>query len=193
MEKQSLINVIQSGIPISMERTQDIVAHFNKIDIHKNDFFLKEGSVSNNYLFLENGLMRAFTFDTNGDEITTAFYSNNQFVFEVASLFQRIPSKENIQAIEDCQGWSLTFDSLQTLFHTIPEFREFGRGILVKGFISFKQRSLSLINETAEQRYENLMKERPEILQRAPLKHIASYLGVTDSSLSRIRRQFLKK
>jgi len=82
---------------------------------------------------------------------------------------------------------------LQTLFHNIPEFREFGRMILVKGFIAFKQRALSLINETAEQRLENLIKVRPEIFQKAPLKNIASYLGITDTSLSRIRREITKK
>jgi len=82
---------------------------------------------------------------------------------------------------------------LQTLFHNIPEFREFGRMILVKGFIAFKQRALSLINETAEQRLENLVKVRPEIFQKAPLKNIASFLGVTDTSLSRIRREIAKK
>ena len=79
------------------------------------------------------------------------------------------------------------------LFHSIYEFREFGRMILVKGFISFKQRTLSLINESAEQRYETLITARPEIFQRAPLKYIASYLGITDSSLSRIRRELAHK
>jgi len=65
--------------------------------------------------------------------------------------------------------------------------------ILVKGFISFKQRALSLINESAEERYETLINSRPEIFQRAPLKYIASYLGITDTSLSRIRRELAHK
>jgi hypothetical protein len=114
-------------------------------------------------------------------------------VFEVGSFFQKTPSKENFQALEDCSGWFINFDQLQLLFHTIPEFREFGRMILVKGFITFKQRALSLINERAERRYESLINARPDIFQKAPLKYIASYLGITDTSLSRIRRELSHK
>jgi ribosomal protein L10 len=79
------------------------------------------------------------------------------------------------------------------LFHSIPEFREFGRAMLVKEFSMYKQRTLSLINQTAEERYKELISTGKEIFQYAQLKHIASYLGITDTSLSRIRREFSKK
>jgi len=85
------------------------------------------------------------------------------------------------------------YDSLQILFHSIPEFREFGRTNLVNGFIALKERTLSIINLTAEQRYEDLMRTRPEIFQNAPLKQIASFLGITDTSLSRIRKEFKQR
>jgi hypothetical protein len=73
------------------------------------------------------------------------------------------------------------------------DFRDFGRSILVKGFSSLKIRMLSMITETAEQRYDTMLKTNPEIFQQAPLKHIASYLGITDTSLSRIRKEYTKK
>jgi CRP-like cAMP-binding protein len=188
MGKENLIAFIEQVLPIPRGKVEEIVTHFQPVQLSKNDFFIKEGKVCNDYLFLDSGFIRAFTFDLEGNEVTTEFYSNKQVVFEVGSFFQKTASKENFQALEDCSGWFITYDQLQVLFHSIPEFREFGRMVLVKGFISFKQRTLSLINETAEQRYETLMRTRPEILQKAPLKCIASYLGVTDSSLSRIRR-----
>jgi hypothetical protein len=125
--------------------------------------------------------------------VTTEFYSDRQVVFEVGSFFTKVPSTENFQALENCSGWFINYDQLNMLFHSIPEFREFGRMILVRGFISFKQRTLSLINETAEQRYERLISSRPEIFQKAPLKFIASFLGITDTSLSRIRREIVEK
>ena len=75
----------------------------------------------------------------------------------------------------------------------MPEFRDFGRSILVKGFSSLKVRMLSMITETAEQRYDTLLKTNPEIFQHAALKHIATYLGITDTSLSRIRKEYTKK
>ena len=102
-------------------------------------------------------------------------------------------STENIQALTECKGYSITFEKLNMLFHTIPEFREFGRAMLVREFVAFKQRTLALINKSAEERYENLIDAEKEIFKYAQLKHIASYLGITDTSLSRIRREFSKK
>jgi len=96
-------------------------------------------------------------------------------------------------ALCDCKGWFITFDQLQLLFHSIYEFREFGRSVLVQGYISLKQRMLSQINESAETRYANLLNNNPEIFQNAPLKNIATYLGITNTSLSRIRKEFSKK
>jgi len=193
MDRSKLISFIEQVIPIPRPRVEEIASHFQDIQIRKNEFFIQQGKVCVNYLFLENGFIRSYTLDLDGNEVTTEFYSNNQVVFEVGSFFQKTPSKESFQALEDSHGWYIDFGQLQTLFHSIPEFREFGRMILVKGFISFKQRALSLINESAEQRYATLIQSRPEIFQRAPLKYIASYLGITDTSLSRIRRELAQK
>lgn len=193
MDKTSLIKFFQQATPIKQEMVFRIAKHFKLREFSRGDFFLKEGKVSNEYLFLESGYMRAFLFDTEGNEVTVNFYSSNNVVFEVSSFFQRVPTQENIQALTDCIGWAVTFEELNMLFHSLPEFREFGRAMLVKGFVSLKVRTLSMINKTAEQRYANLLKSNPEIFQNAPLKFIASYLGLTDTSLSRIRREFSKK
>lgn len=193
MDRNKLISFIEHIVPIPRQKVEQIASYFQEMKIEKNTFFIKEGKVCNQYLFLEKGFIRAYTIDLEGNEVTTEFYSDNQIVFEVGSFFRKTPSMENFQALEDCEGWYIDFDQLQLLFHSIPEFREFGRMILVRGFISFKQRALSLINESAEQRYETLIKARPEIFQRAPLKYIASYLGITDTSLSRIRRELTHK
>lgn len=193
MAKEALIAFIQSSIPIPGSALTNIIDHFEKRIIKKNEFFLKEGKVSNDYFFLETGCMRAFTHDPDGNEVTTYFYSRNKYVFEVSSLFMRTVSTENIQALTDCTGYSITFETLNELFHSSPEFREFGRMMLVKAFAAFKQRTLELINKSAEERYENLINANREIFQYAHLKHIASYLGITDTSLSRIRRGYTKK
>lgn len=189
MPSQALIAFIQQSLPVSLEKIREIAQQFQPIEIKKNDYFLRQGRQGDKYLFLEKGMIRAFTNDQDGNETTTEFYSANQVVFEVASFFQKQPSPENLQALEDCVGEFITFDRVQYLFHSLPEFREFGRMLLVKGFITFKQRTLSLISETAEQRYRRLLNTRPDIFQKVPLKFIASYLGVTDSSLSRIRKE----
>lgn len=193
MENKTLIEFLYNSTLISLSKAKDIADGFAPKEIAKGEYFLKEGLHSNEYLFLEKGFMRAFAHDTEGNEVTTHFYTEHNVVFEVSSFFNRTISRENIQALTDCSGQFITYEQLNNLFHTIPEFREFGRSILVKGFSSLKTRTLSVITDTAEERYAALLKNNPEIFQYAPLKAIASYLGITDSSLSRIRREFSKK
>lgn len=184
-----LTNVFGLPYPIALQ-----IAHeFQPVEIAKGDHFLQEGTVSNAYLFLASGMMRSYLYDTEGSEVTLQFYSDGSVVFEAASFFLRKPSQENIQTLTDCNGWTLNFDQLNYLFHSIPEFRESGRGILVKSLVGLKMRTFSMINQTAEQRYAALLQSNPEIFQQAPLKYIASYLGITDTSLSRIRKEFQQK
>jgi CRP-like cAMP-binding protein len=195
MNKDTLITFIQSNINniiVSKEGIQAITDLFDEKEISKNEFLLKAGKVSG-YFFLTEGFMRAYTYDTDGNEITTYFYSKNRVVFEVASFFLHIPSTENIQAVTDCKGYFTTFEKVNSLFHSVPEFREFGRLMLVKEFVAYKQQTLAMINKSAEERYVDLIQSNKEIFQYAQLKHIASYLGMTDTSLSRVRREFARK
>ena len=193
MEIEKLVQFFYSSNLVPLNTAREIADKFNHKIIYKNQFLLLEGNHSNEYLFLDNGFMRAFAHDTEGNEVTTNFYSGNQVVFEVSSFFNRTISKENIQALTDCEGWFITYEQLNMLFHSLPAFRDFGRSVLVKGFAGLKTRMLSMITETAEERYSRLLKTNPEIFQYAPLKHIASYLGITDTSLSRIRKEFSQK
>jgi CRP-like cAMP-binding protein len=192
-DRNELIRFIQQTISMKDAMANHIAQNFQPKEFAKGDFFVNAGKINNEYLFLENGYMRAFLPDTEGNEVTVNFYSPKSVVFEVSSFFQRVIAQENIQALTEAKGWVITFGELDNLFHSIPEFRDFGRAILVKGFISLKMRTLSMINKTAEQRYASLLKSNPDILQNAPLKYIASYLGLADTSLSRIRKEFSKK
>jgi CRP-like cAMP-binding protein len=193
MSKEKLTGFLKSTNLISYSAALQITEQFNHKIIAKNQFKLTAGKISDEYLFLEKGYMRAFAHDTEGNEVTTNFYIPGQVIFEVSSFFNRTRSKENIQALTDCEGWFITYNQLNDLFHALPEFREFGRAMLVKGFAALKIRTLSMITETAEERYAHLLKSNPEIFQHAPLKNIASYLGITDTSLSRIRKELAKK
>lgn len=170
------------------EKLEAVLSCFQQRQIDKNCFLLEEGNVSNEYFILESGLARAYSIDIQGNEVTTAFFVAGKPVFEVASFFLRQASKESIQAITPCVVWSISFEELNKLFHGISEFREFGRSLLVRGFAELKLRMQSVITETAEVRYIKLIESGSEIIKYAPLKYIASYLGVTDSSLSRIRK-----
>lgn len=193
MGKETLTTFLLNTSLVSLSTVQEIVSQFSYKIIPKNQFHLTAGKISDQYLFLEKGYMRTFAHDTEGNEVTTGFCSPGQIILEVSSFFYRTRSKENIQALTDCEGWYITYEQLNQLFHALPEFREFGRWTLVKGFSELKNRMLLTITETAEERYAHLLKTKPEIFQQMSLKNIASYLGITDTSLSRIRKEFSKK
>lgn len=170
-----------------------ICSSHEKVIISKGDFLLREGQIANEYFCLEEGLMRAYANSYEGNEVTTAFFSPGDIIIEVASLFLRIPTKENIQALTDCNCWKLSFSDFQELFQNINAFTEWGRTWMARVLFSTKQRSLSMITDSATDRYLALLREKPEILHYAPLKHVASYLGITDTSLSRIRKYISSK
>lgn len=195
MDKHPLIEFIKANTPnitVSQQALETIAEHFEEREFAKDEFLLKEGKNSG-YFYLADGFMRSYTYDTQGNEVTTYFYPKDRVVFEIASFFLHIPSTECIQAITACSGYLASFDSINMLFHAVPEFREFARMMLVKEFVAYKQRTLAMINKSAEERYSELLSNNKEIFQHAPLKHIASYLGITDTSLSRIRKSFSKK
>jgi CRP-like cAMP-binding protein len=193
MNKDSLIRYIQNVFPVSDSKAEQLAEKYKAKEIAKNDVILKAGSVCNASYFIEEGLMRAYTYDLEGADVTTAFYPNNSYATEIFSFFTRIPSKEYIQALTDCKTWRLTYEDMQDSFHAIPEFREYGRLTIINSFGALKQRMLSALQETAEQRYADLINSNPEIVQIAPLKNIASYLGITDTSLNRIRKDFVRR
>lgn len=198
MDKEPLIifirdTLLSSRFSASRQVLEDIAGYFEPQHFDKYELFVKEGQVSTGNFFMTEGFMRAYTHNTEGEEVTTYFFTKNNHVSEITSLFTGTRSMENIQAITACDGFLLSIEKLNILFHSVPEFREFGRAMLVKEFTAYKKRTLSLINQTAEERYSHLINTNKEIFQYAQLKHIASYLGITDSSLSRIRKEFSKK
>jgi len=198
MNKEPVINYIRdtllsSNLPISRQLLEDIVGHFEPKSFSRHDYFVSEGKVNTHHFFMAEGFMRAFTHNPEGEEVTTDFFNSNRPVFEANSFITQAKSMENIQAITDCQGFLLSFEKSNALFHAVPEFREFARRMLLKEFAAYKKRTLSLITQTAEERYAGLINTNREIFQYAQLKHIASYLGITDTSLSRIRKELSRK
>lgn len=193
MTNTHLTGFIHQSNLVTLSSAQAIAGHFTHRGLTKGELLLKAGQIADAYFFLDHGYMRAFAEDISGNEVTTAFYTPGQMIFEVASFFNRTRSRENIQALTDCEGWFITYSQLNELFHALPEFREFGRWVLANGFATLKSRMLSTITETAEDRYAALLRSSPDVFQHAPLKYIASYLGITDTSLSRIRAGLSKK
>lgn len=189
---QSIFQNIYNHPLLSEQDIGDIVRLHKQVNFNKGDIFLKSGCIASEYYLLETGLVRAFVLNYNEDEITTGFFTDGEIVIAPPSLFQRIPSQEVLQAVTDCIAWKIVFEDFQQLYHNLPGFREWGRLWFSQQLFSLKQRSLDMITETATNRYLKLIKEKPQVIQNVPLKQIATYLGVTDTSLSRIRKDIVK-
>ena len=176
--------------PLFESKDYDLItdAH-QKIQKSKGKFLLEKGKVEDEYYIVESGLIRTYVYDYDGNEITTDFKGNNEVVIDVASIFPRVPSQEYIQCLTDCTLYRITYDDFQELFHQIPAMREWGRAWMSFELYQSKKRATEIITEPAAKRYLQLIKEKPQIIQQAPLKYIATYLGITDTSLSRIRKE----
>jgi CRP-like cAMP-binding protein len=192
MKKTSVLYKEFKDLLLSEEEQRLIFSGYEKIVIKKGELLLKKGAIVNNYYLVEKGFLRSFVLDIEGNEVTTNFYTEGNIVLEETSFFLRSATQENIEVLEDSILWSKNFEVFQEHFNSSEKYREWGRGHLAKNFFEFKQRSLSMITKTAKERYLDLLENRPEVLQKANLKHIASYLGITDTSLSRIRKEILQ-
>ncbi len=170
-----------------------LFSRHTKISFKKNELILRKGQTANAYYIIEDGLIRSFVHDYQGNEITTGFNGKGEIAIEVASLFQRIPTMENMQALSDCVVWEMNFPAFQELFHSIPPLSEWGRAWMAYQLYLTKKRTTDMITESAAERYKNLMVEKPQIVREAPLKYIASFLGITDTSLSRIRKEIISQ
>jgi len=173
------------------EELEEIIQAHEKVIFQKGETILQEGKMANEYYILEKGLARSFVNDFNGNDVTTNFFSENEIIIDVSSLFQRIPTQENIVCITDCECWKMDFDVFQELFHKIPNLREWGRAWMSQQLFLYKQRSVEMFTLSATKRYLHLLEQKSQVIQFAPLKQIASYLGVTDTSLSRIRKELV--
>lgn len=173
------------------EELEEIFAAHEKVYFQKGDFILEESNTANEYYILEKGLVRSFVNDFSGNEVTTNFFAENEIIIEVSSLFQRIPTQENIVCVTDCECLKLSFENFEELFHKIPNLREWGRAWMSHELFASKQRSVEMFTLSATSRYLKLLEQKPQVIQFAPLKQIASYLGITDTSLSRIRKEIV--
>lgn len=188
LEQHFLTQIFKTS-SIAKEELKSILPKYKKVSFQKNDYLLKEGQIEKKYWFIESGFIRSYIIDIDGNDITFNLYASTDVVIDYPSLFFFTPTKENIQALTDCICWEIGYDDFQVLFNTILNFREQQRGLLVGSYFALKEHSISLIADEAKERYLKLLKNKPIIIQNISLKHIATYLGITDTSLSRIRKE----
>jgi CRP-like cAMP-binding protein len=170
MEKESLTSLVQHRTYLRNEDIQSI------------------GATCKTIYFMEKGMARIYYFKDE-TEITESFSFENQMIVRFESLYNGTPSRKGIQALEDSEVWCIHAPSLFSLYDTHPKLERLFRMLFEQQHVQSILRLESLQFHSAEERYMQLIAEQKQIIQRIPLKYIASYLGITPVSLSRIRSQ----
>lgn len=185
--KNFFIHIEQYG-QLKTTTQKSLSAALQKVELEKGTFLMTEGKRCNHLYFLEAGSVRGF-YNLDGKEVTYWFAFENNFVTSFLSFITRKPGMENIQAMEDCVLWAIAYDDLQKLYTKHPDMERLGRLVHEQYYVMLEERFVSNHFKEARERYENLLINAPHILQRVPLGYIASYLGITQETLSRIRNK----
>ncbi len=182
-----ILNILSPFATLGDDAKADLFNVVSHKKIPKNYRLLDEGGVCRYIYFLHNGIVRGFK-NRDGKEITTWFACENDLFTAMYSFITQKPSVESIEALEDSYVYFISHKDLQTLFKTHPEFNLIGRILTERYYVQLEERAISLQTQSATERYQNFIVEHPQILQRTSLGVISSYLGISQETLSRIRK-----
>ncbi len=183
---------IQQITPISDKEFDETVIFFQEQTLQKGDYFVKQGKICRQIAYINKGVLRTFYLNDKAEETTSCFCTENSLTTSYKSFILQQPSTLSIQALEDAELLVIDYEHLQKLYSTSIVWQNIGRAVAEREYIVMEQYASVLNNETAKEKYLRLLKEQPTVLQKANIEDIASYLGVTRRTLSRIRQEISK-
>jgi CRP/FNR family transcriptional regulator, anaerobic regulatory protein len=186
MDALLLLRQVFQQYGFSETEAADIAGYFQWKSYKKGDYFVQEGQTGHYLGFVAQGAFQYFVL-ADGEERSTYVTPKHAFVASLISFLEQTPAREYIRCIADAEVALLHRSQLQTLQNKIPGFRAFYTGLLEYLIVCIEKSRLDFITLNAEQRYDKMMREEPELLQQIPLQYLASILGVTPRHLSRIR------
>ncbi len=192
MNELEKINIFRQFTDFNDSELEIIMPYFEQKNFKKKSILLDIGKVSNEVFYLINGCIRLYC-EKDGEELSTYFFTENMFAGSYDSFLSRKPSKVAIETLEDCEVLVLSHKSQEKLYKVFPKMNEFIRKAIEQRFVLLHDLFISYLLNSPEERYLMLIKDRPELLQRIPQHQIASFLGITPVSLSRIRNRLAKK
>lgn len=185
--KQMINYLLQFG-HLNQQQIELIESLVVETSIQKDEYYHEAGRIPREVIFLTEGVMRVCYYNNKGDEITKYFLGENNFIADVNSYNQGTPSSEYIQAVTDCTYLVLSKVAMQELSMTIITWDVIISKITAKALAEKVNRISPMMTEDATERYLTFLNNFPTLANRIPLSYLASYLGITQSSLSRIRR-----
>lgn len=190
-----MFDQFRDNIPLDDDKWDDYTSCFNRVTAPANHVLLNEGEISNKLFLIEKGCIRVW-FNHEGKEVTTQFFFEYDTVSSIISFKKECPSLVTIETIEPCTLWYIHKRDVERIVEEIkdiPELRDRFIDAIFERTFDYMHLYVSSIRDTPKQRYQNLIKEYPQMVQRVPQHYIASYLGISAVHLSRIRSQLTRE
>lgn len=186
--KDNTFEKIAEHFAVSEQEIRLLLKDAEKISFTPKDIVVHEREINSNLYFITQGVWRAYTFK-DGVEVTLWFVSEGEMALSVWGYTSNLPSHLTLEVVTDSEAYCLSRSKLEQLFQSSISLANLGRKILENFMLEIEVAWLDSYNRTALERYVTLLEKQPEIIRAVPLKYIASYLGITAQSLSRIRNR----
>lgn len=180
-------------VPLSDHEFEIYSPYFKTRTLARNSYFAEIGKTSNEAAFIKKGLLRTYYINEKSEEVTSCFCVENNLTASYKSFISQQPSELSIQAVEDTELITISYNDLQILYQKSPLWLNIGRTIAERQYMMMEQYASVLCNESAKEKYLRMVKEQPAVLNKASVNDIASYLGITRRTLSRIRNEIAQK
>jgi CRP-like cAMP-binding protein len=185
---KALREMFRSLAPFSDEELEEAKPLFHLVCIPRQGFFSKAGRIADRIAFVNQGILRSF-FTVGDRETTTFFLFPGSIATALQSFVHMNPARENIQAIEETELTVIRREDLYKLYENSWKWQQVGRRLIEEYYLQLEDRLITLQSQTASERYELFAERHPEVIRSVPLQHIASYLGISPETLSRIRNK----
>ncbi|MBN8788526.1 MAG: Crp/Fnr family transcriptional regulator [Terrimonas sp.] len=181
-----LFRMLESIHPMTDALKQHLYGVLKEQLLVKKGFLLEAGHISRRVCYVKEGLLRCYYTIADAD-VSSWFMKEGDVIFSVESFLLQIPGYESIQALEDTIVYYISYNELQHIYKIYPEFNFIGRVLTEKYYVLSEQRVRTMRMQRAIDRYEHLMANHPDLILRVPAKYLASYLGLTEVTLSKIK------
>ena len=190
--ENDIVKLISRFLTLTEEESISFVECIPIKSFEKGTILLKEGQISRESYFVIEGCIRKY-YIIDGEERTTEFYVEDESVASLQSYTNKTPANHYFECVEDCRLAVLSYEKEQELFKRVPKYENLCRMSMEDDFGAHQESLAKFMTSSPEQRYKTLLESRPDLLQRVPQYHLASYLGVKPESLSRIRKRLTEK
>lgn len=189
---EKLLKIVRQQKPVSDKDVELCTEYFEPVIFPKNRIIEEEGKIPQYLYFVVSGYMRLFHYNDNGAEITSHINCPPGFITSYLNFINQTKATENIECVTECELLRITKSNLELITSKSEAFKDFSIWVFQQSIAYNENRSKELATLSAEQRYQKLIDNYPQIIHNVPLQHIASFLGMNAKSLSRIRKQMIK-